>query len=223
MLDSETGEMPALDESIVAQFADAYRTGDPMRASAVAWFRDITLVRDATERASVMRLCGRDGYMPIMEQHPRLGLLLHSLATPGGDLLRKRCAALFGTTARGDPPRRVARVAAVRPSQTEAERAIQGRLVTTLRALGFAVREYVHCDIGFADVVTPEAVYEVKASLSRRTLHAALGQVLLYRASINPALRAVIAGPGRRGAAKFRPWLQRCGVELLFVEPEVKE
>lgn len=48
--------------------------------------------------------------------------------------------------------------------------------------------------VGRADIVTDEAVYEVELTLTRAKRFEAIGQVLIYRQSINPDLKAIVIG-----------------------------
>src|SRR6266542_1857078 len=69
-------------------------------------------------------------------------------------------------------------------------------IVQALRASGIAVEEQVVCQAGAADIVTVrrDAVIEIKLALTRKAIQWAVGQVLLYRAAINPAARAIVVG-----------------------------
>jgi hypothetical protein len=64
----------------------------------------------------------------------------------------------------------------------------------SLSGQGIPVQHQVRCEHGIADIVTPDAIYEVKASLSRGNIYRAASQVLLYRNCINPSAKAVIVG-----------------------------
>ena len=64
----------------------------------------------------------------------------------------------------------------------------------SLSAQGIPVQHQVKCECGIADIVTPDAIYEIKASLSRGNIYRAASQVLLYRNCINPSAKAVIVG-----------------------------
>lgn len=82
---------------------------------------------------------------------------------------------------------------------------------------GHRVALQVPCAVGIADVVTEQAVYEVKYWLTRQNFVSALGQVQLYRAAINPRLRAVIVGfevPSVSLAALIH-YAQQLDVEVL--------
>lgn len=74
------------------------------------------------------------------------------------------------------------------------EAALTQAFAAHLVSRGERVAVQVTCAVGIADVVTDRAVYEVKFYLTRNNVINALGQVLLYRQAINPALRAVIVG-----------------------------
>ncbi len=59
---------------------------------------------------------------------------------------------------------------------------------------GISVQYQVHCINGIADIVTPDVIYEIKAHLTRSTIHKAIGQVLAYRQCINPSAKVSIVG-----------------------------
>lgn len=66
------------------------------------------------------------------------------------------------------------------------EAKLQREFVSHLRNLGISVQTQVRCDSRVADVVTEDKIYELKHRLNRASFFQALGQVLLYRQSINP-------------------------------------
>lgn len=72
------------------------------------------------------------------------------------------------------------------------EKQLQTAFVEYLEAQGEACQIEVNCSVGRADIVTADAIYEIKHPIDREGLFKAVGQVLLYRAAINPSLRAVI-------------------------------
>ena len=101
------------------------------------------------------------------------------------------------------------------------ERDVVATLVTDLRRANVPVAREVKCAAGVADVVTPDAVYEVELLLSRDVLFHALGQVLLYRAALDHGKRAVIVGlhdPSSPVTALL-PFVQQLGVEVMFYKP----
>jgi hypothetical protein len=68
-----------------------------------------------------------------------------------------------------------------------------------------------------ADLVTArrDAVIEVKLDLSRKQLYTAIGQVLLYRAAINPSARAIVVGYATEETAGLVDWAAELGVEVI--------
>lgn len=97
------------------------------------------------------------------------------------------------------------------------ERELEAKLVSDLRQAGENVRTQVTLPIGRVDVVTDHAVYEVKKKPNTSEFFRAIGQVLSYRALINPKLRAIIASD----EIDQKLWLLAdcLGVECLAVEP----
>lgn len=87
-----------------------------------------------------------------------------------------------------------------------------------LTAQGISVQYQVRCEYGIADIVTPEAIYEIKASLTRSNLHKAASQVLLYRNCINPSAKAVVVGyPYKKHPIDFE-MVKALGVEVIVCE-----
>lgn len=61
-----------------------------------------------------------------------------------------------------------------------------------LKTTGYNVERNVKTPVGYADIVTNTFVAEIKIRLSISAFQLALGQVLLYRAAVNPDLQAWI-------------------------------
>lgn len=84
-----------------------------------------------------------------------------------------------------------------RPSRRQyraREARFERELIDLFSGAGAPVRWQVDCgDAGRADVVTDDAIYELKVVLNRRTRHEAMGQLLSYRQHLNPSARMVIA------------------------------
>jgi DNA-binding Xre family transcriptional regulator len=90
-------------------------------------------------------------------------------------------------------------------------------IVHTLRASGLAVEERVVCAAGEADIATRsrDVIIEVKHQLTRKNLHSAIGQVLLYRQAINPNARAIVIGYALDETAALVPYAAALGVEII--------
>jgi hypothetical protein len=128
--------------------------------------------------------------------------------------------------------------AALRPSATQArsEPELRAIIVQALRTSGIAVEEQVICAAGVADIVTArrDAVIEVKLDLTRKQIQWAVGQVLLYRAAINPSARAIVVGYATGETAGLVDWaaavgrspqarLERLREKLEFAQPYMRE
>ncbi len=94
---------------------------------------------------------------------------------------------------------------------------LRAQIAQALRSSGIAVDEQVLCGAGMADLVTArrDAVIEIKLDLSRKQLYAAIGQVLLYRAAINPSARAIVVGYATEETAGLIDWAAELGVEVV--------
>jgi DNA-binding Xre family transcriptional regulator len=105
--------------------------------------------------------------------------------------------------------------------QHRSEPALRAAIAQTLRAHGLAVDEQVACAAGAADLVTArrDAIYEAKLFLSRKALQQAVGQLMLYRASINPEARVIIVGYPTSETATLRPHIEALGIEVVELGP----
>jgi DNA-binding Xre family transcriptional regulator len=101
--------------------------------------------------------------------------------------------------------------------QHRSEPALRAAIAQTLRAQGIAVDEQVVCAAGAADLVTArrDAILEAKLFLNRRSLQQATGQLLLYRANINPNARMIVVGYPTRETAALRPHIEALGIEVV--------
>lgn len=95
------------------------------------------------------------------------------------------------------------------------EKEIERALVRKLKAQGSHATTQVKCLFGQADVVTDDAIYEIKQILTRETVFQAVGQVLLYRQCINPSARAVIVG-ANGGIENLVALIEQVGVHVEF-------
>lgn len=97
------------------------------------------------------------------------------------------------------------------PSEKQIEMAFGKRL----EEQGIPVQYQVRCAHGIADIVTPDAIYEIELYLDRHSLFTAIGQVLVYRASINPAARAVVVGRAPKRGPLSIHMAEALGVEVI--------
>jgi hypothetical protein len=93
---------------------------------------------------------------------------------------------------------------AYRRREAELERAV----VEYFSGVGRAVRRQVDCGFaGVADIVTDDAIYELKDWLTRRTYYTAVGQLLGYRNYLDPFIGVGVICNGtnltRRKLEKF--------------------
>ncbi len=97
------------------------------------------------------------------------------------------------------------------------EPALRAAIAQTLRAQGIAVDEQVVCAAGAADLVTArrDAIWEVKLALHRAALQRAVGQLMLYRVSINPEARMIVVGYPTTDTAVLRPRIEALGIEVV--------
>jgi DNA-binding Xre family transcriptional regulator len=103
------------------------------------------------------------------------------------------------------------------PKRARSESELRAAIAAALRASGLAIEEQVWCGTGAADIVLADrsVVIEVKYVLSAKGIQQALGQVLLYRAAINPTARAIVVGYATTQTAALVPYAASLGVELV--------
>lgn len=95
-----------------------------------------------------------------------------------------------------------------------AEAELEKAVVDLFSGAGSSVRRQVPCRFGRADVVTNNAIIELKDTLSRRSLYQAVGQLTLYRPQLNPSAKMVIVCL----KSKVRPlheWAGEAGIEVF--------
>lgn len=102
----------------------------------------------------------------------------------------------------------------------QSEKNLERLIVQSLRSQGIPVEIQVNCGVGVADLVTPEAIYEIKVALSRKRLFQAIGQVLIYRQAIDPSRRAIVAGyiDPSSNVLDILQYASQIGVEVILVE-----
>jgi hypothetical protein len=104
------------------------------------------------------------------------------------------------------------------PLEEETELAI----AQSLEVQGIPVQRQVPCPSGRADIVTPDAIYEVKRELDTSTVFSAIGQVLIYRQEINPQAKAYVVGYKHTGefrakqVTSLKVTAKSLGIEILF-------
>lgn len=95
-----------------------------------------------------------------------------------------------------------------------AERELEAAYAKQLAANGHAVRRQVRTEAGVADIVTDDAVIEVKLHLTRSALFGAVGQVTAYAACLGRP-RRVVFGYGVEGTDAVIAALEASGVEVV--------
>lgn len=147
-----------------------------------------------------------------------------------GRWIKVRCRALPGDEIRAyweDEPGRVLRLDYVRKyafpekdgesvTARRLERETEDAVYAELLAAGVAVRRQVRIPSGVIDLLTPDAVYEVKTFLTRDSLFQAVGQLMVYAKDSGSAhpLRLIAVGRETRETAALIPVLARIGVEV---------
>lgn len=103
-------------------------------------------------------------------------------------------------------------------STDKTELRLESEIAVWLEQAGHRVWRQVQCDIGTADIVFDRAVIEVKRVLTRTVMFHAIGQVLLYRAAIDPSRAAIVVGRVPRGGLDLDivRWARSVGVDIWF-------
>lgn len=200
---------PPLDPEVVEEWTEHIRglaagtvTGYG-NLSPWALFSDITFMGSGpaadTRVKALEKHILRRGDCAFIDYDEELGWVFHSLVM-GDQIFKKGIAERFKRPAK---------------SLAELELGIEIELEHQLLGQGIPVSRQVDCFAGTADIVTPDTIYEIKYTLSGHALFQAIGQVLLYRAAINPAARAVVVGVVDDRTTRLIPLIQSIGVDVL--------
>jgi ParB/RepB/Spo0J family partition protein len=102
------------------------------------------------------------------------------------------------------------------PRKVYDEEALLQNIQQFFSAQGQQAQTKVQCAVGVADIVTADAVYEVKNPLTRDRLFTAIGQVLLYRQAIDPLRHAAVIGVGNGELTELINYASSIGVEVIL-------
>ena len=154
---------------------------------------------DEDLKDEVKRYCIERGYIPFIDyDHDLQTWIFHSIMH--GDLIWKTPIA--------------AKYEAFDESRFTLESKLERDFSSYLTNLGMSVQTQVRCDSGIADIVTENKIYELKHQLNRSSFFSAIGQVLLYRQSINP--KAAVAIVCRISlVSELHEVAKRLGVEVI--------
>lgn len=94
------------------------------------------------------------------------------------------------------------------------EALLESAVVDLFSGAGMFVKQQVPCLAGRADLVTKNAIFELKAYLSRRSLHQAIGQLTLYRPHLNPSAKMVVVCI-KSSVRRLHERAREAGVEVL--------
>lgn len=102
------------------------------------------------------------------------------------------------------------------PTRKQIEKDIEVAFSERLKQQDIEVRRQVRCPSGIADIVTPNAIYEVKAELTHRELRHAIAQVLSYRVYINPTAKVYVIGCKPKKEEIMYDLTEALGVEIII-------
>jgi hypothetical protein len=91
---------------------------------------------------------------------------------------------------------------------------IEAGVANVLKVYSIPSQRQVATSAGIADIVTDEAVYEVKFSLTRAALFQAVGQVTCYAAALDSNRRRVIVGQETPEFWTLYPHIKAAGIEI---------
>jgi hypothetical protein len=103
------------------------------------------------------------------------------------------------------------------------EKRIEKAFAATLTNQGIPVQHQVKCKAGIADIVTPDAIYEVKAYLTRSSIQKGIAQVLAYRACIHPSAKVAVVGYAYKKQPVDFKFAQALGVDVIVWEDPPNE
>lgn len=167
--------------------------------SPMSLFDDITDLYTDEWVHRISKHCLANGYVAGIDYDPENQCwMFHTLYCPDGTVSKKRIASKF-----------------VQSTSAQIEARIENEICAHLEWNGHIVRRQVRCKAGIADIVTIDSIYEVKAVLDQRSIHQALGQVLLYRQCLGVRLMPFIAGPPSTHIHGLKRHLSNLGVAVL--------
>jgi len=165
-------------------------------------FEKITYLGNDTEgecRArQIEKICFKQHCIAFIDNEPEVGWIFHTIILPNKTKSCKNIASIFRHK---EIPEEIR------------EKKIENTLIKRLKKQGIPAEPQFRCSAGIADIVTPFAIYEIKLRLTRDSLFHAIGQVLLYRESIDPSLQAIVVGVNS-GIEDLIPIAKKIGVEV---------
>lgn len=171
----------------------------PKYATPQQLFVDLTFIGHGNEAEQTVRAveehCVARGYEAIIDYDEEVGWVFHTLMTLNWSIFRKPISRHFGPDERG----------------------LQHQIVTRLRLQGHNPKMEVSCGVGRADIVTDDAVFEVKCTLTRSEMLKAIHQVKRYRDVLDPDKRAIVIGKeSTEDVNDLIRFAQSEGVEVVF-------
>jgi hypothetical protein len=165
-------------------------------------FEDITYVGNDIEgedkARQIQKICLKQEYIAFIDNDSELGWIFHTILRPDGKKSVKNIASVFSQK---------------ETTEQIIEKQIEKTLIKRLKKQGIPAAPQFRCSAGIADIVTPSAIYEIKLRLTRDSLFHAIGQVLLYRESIDPSRQAIVVGVNS-GIEDLIPLAKKIGVEV---------
>jgi hypothetical protein len=140
------------------------------RVTPMFLFEEYSLL-DEDLKNDIKRYCIEREWIPFIDYDPDFNSWVFHSITHGNMIWKKPIAKKYE---------------ALDEYRVGSEAKLEREFAAHLRNLGISVQTQVRCDCGIADVVTENRIYELKYRLDRASFFQALGQVLLYRQSINP-------------------------------------
>jgi hypothetical protein len=156
----------------------------------------------------IEKICLKQRFFAFIDNDPELGWIFHTILPPAPDRTKKR-----------DPIKSCKKEASLFSDKKIAKQILEEQIVEALierlKNQGISAEPNVTCRAGIADIVTPSAIYEVKLWLTRDTLFEAIGQVLLYKQSIDLSRQAIIVGVNS-GVESLIPIVKEIGIDVEF-------
>jgi len=176
--------------------------------SALSLFTDITYLGDDAGKVDELRQqVLRQGSIPLIDYSPAWGFVFHTLYMPDGSVSKKQIATEFVN---------------VPAMVVEDEAYLEDCIARALDRRGINYERQVRCSAGIADIVTPQAIIELKDYLSIKELFSATGQVIAYQQVINPKARLWIVGLAiDQTAIKVAKAVAKAGVSVLVWDKNI--
>ena len=163
-------------------------------------FADITLLNEE-DKQPIFDYCSERNHLAYIDYHPKYERwAFHTLVDLSAHMVFRKPIADECVSREG------------KPRICEAD--IEEAFVKYLEKEGRAPQRQVRCKAGIIDILTDDAIYEVKRDLDRSSIITAIGELLLYQKAV-PRNNLVIVGRNHHSLASLQHYLDTLGIKVI--------